>query len=72
MLYDEKMRKDILSRLSGYRLEHTLGCEQAAIELGQRFGADTEKCSFAAVLHDITKRLSREEQLYLCDKYRCV
>ncbi len=69
MLYDEKMRKDILSRLSGYRLEHTLGCEQAAIELGQRFGADTEKCSFAAVLHDITKRLSREEQLYLCDKY---
>ncbi len=69
MLYDENMRNDILSRLSGYRLEHTLGCERAAVELGERFGEDTEKCSLAAVLHDITKRLSREEQLYLCDKY---
>lgn len=69
MLYDEKMRKEILSRLSGYRLEHTLGCERAAMKLGAQFGVDADKCSLAAVLHDITKRLSREEQLYLCDKY---
>ena len=57
MLCDETMRKEILSRLSGYRLEHTLGCERAAVMLAKRFGADEEKCAFAAILHDITKRL---------------
>lgn len=69
MLCDAKMRKEILSRLSGYRLEHTLGCERAAVMLAKRFGGDEEKCAFAAILHDITKRLSREEQLYLCENY---
>ena len=69
MLYDEKMREDILSRLEGYRYTHTLGCEKAAIWLGEKYGEDPQKCSLAMLLHDITKRLSREEQLYLCDKY---
>ncbi len=69
MLCDEMMRKEILSRLTGYRLEHTLGCERAAVKLAHRYGADVEKCAFAAILHDITKRLSREEQLCLCEKY---
>ena len=69
MLYDKKMREDILSRLEGYRYTHTLGCEKAAMWLGEKYGEDHKKCSLAAVLHDITKRLSREEQLYLCDKY---
>ena len=69
MLYDKKMREDILSRLEGYRYTHTLGCEKAAMWLGEKYGEDPKKCSIAAVLHDITKRLSREEQLYLCDKY---
>ena len=57
------------SRLSGYRYTHTLGCERAAKMLAERFGGDVEKATFAALLHDITKRLSKEEQLYLCDKY---
>ena len=69
MLCDETMRRAILSRLSGYRLKHTLGCERAAIRLAKQFGGDVEKSSFAAILHDITKRLSQEEQLYLCEKY---
>lgn len=69
MLMNEKVRQSILSRLSGYRYTHTLGCERAAIRLAEQYGADPEKCAFAALLHDITKRLSREEQLYLCDKY---
>lgn len=69
MLMNELVRQSILSRLSGYRYTHTLGCERAAVQLAERFGADREKCAFAALLHDITKRLSREEQLYLCDKY---
>ena len=69
MLCTELERQSILSRLSGYRYTHTLGCEKAAIELARRFGGDVEKAAFAAILHDITKRLSKEEQLYLCEKY---
>lgn len=69
MLYTELERQSILSHLSGYRYTHTLGCEKAARMLAERFGGDMEKAGFAALLHDITKRLSKEEQLYLCDKY---
>lgn len=69
MLCTELERRSILSRLTGYRLTHTLGCEKAARTLAARFGADVEKAGFAALLHDITKRLSKEEQLSLCEKY---
>ena len=69
MMADEQARESILSRLSGYRYTHTVGCERAARQLAFRFGYDPERAGFAALLHDITKRLSKEEQLYLCEKY---
>lgn len=72
MICSEEMRADILSRLSGYRLKHTLGCEKAARKLAKKFGEDEEKCAFAMLLHDITKELSREEQLNLCKKYSII
>ncbi len=69
MLCNDEMRKGILSRLHGYRYEHTLGCERAARRLAERFGGDPEKAGVAAILHDITKHLSPQEQLNLCEKY---
>lgn len=69
MLCNDEMRRDILSRLSAYRLKHTLGCEKAARKLAKKYGEDEEKCAFAMLLHDITKELSKEEQLNLCSKY---
>ena len=51
MLCNEEMRREILSRLSGYRLKHTLGCEKAARKLAKKFGEDEEKCAFAMLLH---------------------
>lgn len=69
MLYTDETRNDILSRLTGYRLKHTLGCEKAARELAQMYGEDAEKCAFAMLLHDVTKTFSQEEQLNLCAKY---
>lgn len=69
MLWDETIRQSILGRLSGYRYTHTLGCERAARWLAEAYGGDVQKAAFAACLHDITKRLSQKEQLYLCDKY---
>lgn len=72
MLCSEKMRKSILARLHGYRYEHTLGCERAAKRLASCFGGDVEQAGFAAILHDITKHLSMDEQLALCAQYGIV
>ena len=69
MICTDEMRRDILSRLSAYRLKHTLGCEKAARKLAKKYGEDEEKCAFAMLLHDITKEYSKEEQLNLCEKY---
>ena len=38
MLCNEEMRKSILSRLQGYRYEHSLGVERAAIMLAEKYG----------------------------------
>ena len=69
MLCNDEMRKGILSRLKGYRYEHSLGVERAAIWLAEKYGGDPEKAGVAAILHDITKHLSPQEQLNLCEKY---
>ena len=69
MLCNDEMRKGILSRLKGYRYEHSLGVECAAIWLAEKYGGDPEKAGVAAILHDITKHLSPQEQLNLCEKY---
>lgn len=69
MLCNEEMRKSILSRLQGYRYEHSLGVERVARWLAEKYGADPEKAAFAGILHDITKHLSPQEQLNLCEKY---
>lgn len=69
MVWDEKTRESVLSRLSGYRYTHTLGVEQAARRLARQYGADETLAACAACFHDITKTLSREEQLNLCEKY---
>ena len=69
MLCNEEIRKSILSRLQGYRYEHSLGVERAAIMLAEKYGEDPEKAGTAGILHDITKYLSPQEQLNLCGKY---
>ena len=35
----------------------------------EKYGGDAEKAAVAAILHDITKHLSPQEQLNLCEKY---
>ena len=48
MLCNEEMRKSILSRLQGYRYEHSLGVERAAIMLAEKYGEDPEKAGLQA------------------------
>ena len=51
------------------RIAHVAGCETEAVRLALENGEDAELAAEAAILHDITKRLSFEEQLNLCEKY---
>lgn len=47
--------------MSEKRFEHVLGVEQTAIQLAQEYGADVEKTSIAALLHDVAKEQPDEE-----------
>lgn len=55
--------------LSEKRVAHVVGCRQAAAELARRWGADERQAQMAAILHDVTKKMSTNEQLRLCEKY---
>jgi predicted HD superfamily hydrolase involved in NAD metabolism len=62
----EQLRACVESRLSPKRFEHTLGVERAAVILGGLFMPDkVYEISFAALLHDIAKEISKDEQLEL-------
>ena len=65
----ELLRPVALSHLSGSRIPHVLGTEETAAALARRWGADEEEARRAALLHDCTKHLSREEHLALCRQY---
>lgn len=49
------------------RRKHVQGCREEAVKLALRWGADPVDAENAAILHDITKKLSVEEQLRLCE-----
>ncbi len=63
------LRRESYALLKPKRMPHVRGCEAEAVRLARRWGADEEEAAEAAILHDCTKRLSREEQLILCEKY---
>ena len=66
---DNKLRENVLNRVTKGKINHTLGCIKAARELALKWGANVTDCENAALIHDITKHLSKEEQFTLCEKY---
>ncbi|MDD6095582.1 MAG: bis(5'-nucleosyl)-tetraphosphatase (symmetrical) YqeK [Clostridia bacterium] len=63
----EKLRERVKPYLTEKRYAHTLGVEREAASLGRLFlPDDINKLRCAALLHDITKKQSAEEQLALC------
>lgn len=66
------LRGEVMPYLSSNRLAHVAGCESEAVLLAMQYGEDSDSAAEAAILHDITKRLSREEHLNLCAKYGIV
>lgn len=63
------LRARALPMLKPGRVAHVNGCEAEAVRLARIHGEDEDKAAEAAILHDITKKLSLEEQLLLCEKY---
>ena len=63
------LREQAYSMLKPKRVPHVQGCEEEAARLALRWGADVEKAREAGILHDITKKLTLEEQLLLCEEY---
>jgi predicted HD superfamily hydrolase involved in NAD metabolism len=57
----EEIIEKVSEALSARRLKHVLGVEEAAIQLAERYDADVEKVSIAALLHDYAKEQSDEE-----------
>ena len=63
------LRSKAYAMLDERRVPHVAGCEQEAVRLAERWGADTGEAAEAGILHDITKKLKGSEQLKLCDEY---
>ncbi len=63
------LRKQSYAMLRPRRVPHVQGCEEEAVRLARRWGADTERAAEAAILHDCTKKEQLPEQLRLCRKY---
>jgi len=63
------LREQSYKRLKEKRIPHVIGCEEEAAHLAKRWGASVEDAREAAILHDITKKETLEEQLHLCAKY---
>ena len=56
--------KEILrEKLDDYRYQHSLCVADEAVRLAIKYGADKDAAYLAGLLHDITKKASREEHL---------
>ncbi len=61
--------KKVASRMGKKRFSHTLGVKQEILRLGSLYLPDQLfPLALSALLHDITKEWSAEEQLNFCDK----
>jgi len=72
-LLDQFRQTDLYRKAISYvdpgRRPHVDGCIIEAVRLSNRWGEDPAKAAVAALLHDVTKSLGREEQLKLFEKY---
>ena len=65
----DELRCVSYSMVKAKRLPHIKGTEKAAVELAERWGANPEKLRKAAILHDCTKYVTKEEHLTICQRY---
>ena len=64
----EKLREEVRKRMREKRYIHTLGVEEKAAELAEKYGADEKKCRIAAILHDVAKEMQINKMKDICQK----
>lgn len=62
-LKSDDYKKIIKPKMSEYRYIHSVNVSKEAERLAKMYGFNEEKAAIAGMLHDITKELSKEEQL---------
>lgn len=67
MLPFDRLKEVSLSLLKPARVAHVVGCCETACALARRYGANERDASRAGILHDVTKALTGEQQLQLCE-----
>lgn len=65
----EELKSQSLRLLKKKRVAHVIGCSETAKRLAMIHGADPVDAERAGILHDVTKALTGEDQLRLCEKY---
>lgn len=65
----EKYTKILAEKLNEKRYYHSLCVADEAKRLAEKYGADSEKCFLAGLLHDITKNLPAEEHLQIFETF---
>lgn len=66
----DALRDRVSKLMSPFRFEHTLGVERMAIRLARLYCPErTEMLRAAALLHDVTKEYSFEEQMDVFERY---
>ena len=65
----EEIKKILRKNLGEKRYLHCLNVAKKAVELAEKYGADTKKAEVAGLLHDITKEFSEKEHMDLMNKY---
>ena len=65
----EELKQESLRLHKQKRVPHVIGCSETAKELAVIHGADPVDAERAGILHDITKALTGDDQLRLCEEY---
>lgn len=64
------LRSELAGRIGEYRFRHTLGVEEAIASLGALYlPEEVMRLRVAALLHDLTKEWSAEEQIAFCREH---
>ena len=66
----DTLRENVMKQMSVKRFRHTVAVEEMVLRLSGLYCPDqTMQLRAAALLHDITKECSTEEQIALCERY---
>ena len=63
------MEKKLKEMLTPHRFEHSLGVQDMAVRLAERYGGDRQKAALAGLVHDCAKDLTMEQMEERLQRY---